>query len=179
MASVFDPLISLSRQPIMEDDIDWIVDQLDNGPDSSAAILGGTFVESILKDLIIANLVESSSGHGALFKRNGPLSSFDSLILIAYSFGLIDKERRQDLDAIRQLRNAFAHAPRKLHFEMPEVAAVCDTLRAARRWVHPKRDLSTPRKKLSACVGLIALEMIMDIAKAAMRKDGIAPSPGK
>jgi DNA-binding MltR family transcriptional regulator len=114
MVSVFDPLIALSRHRISADEAMWIIEQLENGTDSSAAILGATLAETVLKDLLLATFIPSKSGHQNLFRRNGTLANFESSIHLAYALGLISKAALHDLTAIRHIGNAFAHAPATL-----------------------------------------------------------------
>lgn len=55
-----------------------------------------------------------------LFER-GALSTFDARINIAYAFSLISKQHRDDFRLIKEIRNAFAHAPRSLSLSRPDL----------------------------------------------------------
>jgi len=52
-----------------------------------------------------------------------PLGSFSARIATAYSLGLISKEERDDLDCIREIRNAFVHQPTSPSFSDDPIAA--------------------------------------------------------
>ena len=177
MASVFDPLIALASKPIRQDDAMWMISQLDTGSDTSIVLLGGAFIENVLRDAVAANLVESESGHKVLFRRNGPFSNFDSLILIAYAIGVIDKETRHDLTAIRHIRNAFAHAPRELSIGMVEITAVCDSMHVARGALG--ESSTTPQKRLSYCIKALILLLMSKAFLAKYKPDAAGPLPGK
>lgn len=59
-----------------------------------------------------------------MFGFDGVLGTFSSKITMAYSLGLLGDKDHDRLEALRALRNAFAHARRGLSFETPEVKAV-------------------------------------------------------
>src|SRR6266446_9705469 len=67
-----------------------------------------------------------------IFRFEGPLGSFSSRIEIAHLFGLIDDMTRDQLDTIREMRNACAHTRRNITFEVPELGNV------ARRLYYPR-----------------------------------------
>jgi hypothetical protein len=178
MASVFDPLIALTRSPITREDLNWMLDQLDGGKDSIAAIVGGSFAETFLRDAIIVRLVESKSNHRALFTRNGPLSSFDAMILLAYAIGIIDKDTRHDLTAIRIIRNAFAHSPRELSMETQEVKSICDSLNAIKSYP-AGTDVSTPRKQFNRALHVNLALLVTKRLDAEKTRASAPPSSGK
>jgi DNA-binding MltR family transcriptional regulator len=51
-----------------------------------------------------------------LFQNRGPLSDFNSKIMIAEAFGYINKNFADELHVMRQIRNTFAHAKIPLTF---------------------------------------------------------------
>jgi len=53
--------------------------------------------------------------------RGGPFSSFYSNIIFAKTLGLIDRSISSDLDAIRRIRNAFAHTSLPIDFSTPDI----------------------------------------------------------
>src|SRR5262249_47141854 len=80
-----------------------------------------------------------------LFTGNGALASFSSRIQVASALGLLTREQRANLDYIREIRNAFAHATKPIRFATPEIKAVCALLvihspvAQQRGWKHPRR----------------------------------------
>ena len=63
-----------------------------------------------------------------IFSGFGPLSSFSAKILMAYALGVINRRTRANLEHIKELRNAFAHASKPLSFRTLEVKAVAQLL---------------------------------------------------
>jgi hypothetical protein len=57
------------------------------------------------------------TARGDLTNEKGPLSTFNSKIIAAYAFGLIDETTRKNLNIIRTIRNAFAHSKRLIDFD--------------------------------------------------------------
>lgn len=84
-------------------------------------------VEDSLREILAANLPCSDN---ELFADRGLLSTIDSRCRLAYAMGLIDKDAKDDLDTIRQLRNAAAHALSDFSFEEPAIANVAMLIRA-------------------------------------------------
>lgn len=57
-----------------------------------------------------------------LFEGYGPVATFSAKIDIAYAFGIIDQDTRQTLNALREIRNAFAHNTAGVHFGHQDIA---------------------------------------------------------
>jgi hypothetical protein len=64
----------------------------------------------------------SSSLQKDLFDSNGPLSSFSSKSKLAYALGMIGAEAFSDLDAVRRIRNQFAHSTTVVDFIDPQLS---------------------------------------------------------
>jgi hypothetical protein len=47
----------------------------------------------------------------------GPLATLSNRSVMAYALNLIDRETLTELDAIRRIRNEFAHQPRLTYFK--------------------------------------------------------------
>jgi DNA-binding MltR family transcriptional regulator len=58
-----------------------------------------------------------------LVADNGPLGSFYSRIAMGYALGIHDNNMRNDLNIVRNIRNAFAHSRKSIQFDHPAVAA--------------------------------------------------------
>lgn len=63
-----------------------------------------------------------------MFSNNGPLSTFSGKIAMAYRLEIIDEQTRDELDDIREMRNACAHSFFPISFNLPELAKVCRRL---------------------------------------------------
>jgi hypothetical protein len=97
--------------------------------DRGAAILLGTNVENALQTAIDRNLVVREDVYGPLFHpSSGSLNSFEAKIRIGYAMGIYGDQHKNNLDCIKVIRNAFAHAVNPISFETAEVKAVCNLM---------------------------------------------------
>ena len=67
--------------------------------------------------------LESNNAIERVFGVTGPLSTFSNRVLIAYHLGWIKEDIRNKLEALRKLRNAFAHRAFKLSMTDPEIVS--------------------------------------------------------
>src|SRR6266404_3362168 len=103
--------------------------QLAQADARTAAIVGAGFVEHELARAILARLrYLSPSEHNRLFDGYGALSSFAQKIDIGYALGIYDKVERKELEAIKAVRNEFAHNLRIRTFRHPKVRKECRSL---------------------------------------------------
>jgi DNA-binding MltR family transcriptional regulator len=99
-----------------------IMDALREEGDRSAAIVASSLLESALEKILIAAMRQSDPRLvGQLFENRGPLSDFNGKILIGVAFGAISVQMGEHFQAIRHVRNAFAHSRLPISFETPEV----------------------------------------------------------
>lgn len=78
-------------------------------PDRVIAIVGAAYLDSLLEELLRAVFIEDSEEADKLLKPDRPLGSTGARYQLAYCFGLIEKQERDDLQTIAKIRNAFAH----------------------------------------------------------------------
>lgn len=57
-----------------------------------------------------------------IFESFGPLSTFNTRILMAYALGLLNDDTFKELEAMRKIRNEFAHAITLVDFETEKIA---------------------------------------------------------
>jgi hypothetical protein len=76
----------------------------------SAVVLGAERINVGLETLLKKFLRPCPNEKDPLFSSDAALGSFSRRIELAYRLGLIDSKFKQSLDAIRRLRNDFAHA---------------------------------------------------------------------
>ncbi|HEX4556399.1 MAG TPA: hypothetical protein VH249_20585 [Xanthobacteraceae bacterium] len=93
--------------------------------DRGAAVLLGCHIELCLRYAIRNNLSQLENIQKLLFRSVGPLRSFEAKIRLGYGLGLFGPETKNNLDCIKGIRNAFAHAIIPITFDTPEVASVC------------------------------------------------------
>lgn len=77
--------------------------------DRACVILGAARLDILLKQLIGAVLLPSTSSSDELLDGDSPLGTFSSRIQISYRLGLLDAEFIRALNLIRRIRNEFAH----------------------------------------------------------------------
>jgi hypothetical protein len=115
-------LTEISRLSPSNDEIDTLLSEIDTHNHRAAAVLGGAFVEDALEYAIQRRLVILTPKElGSMFEYPGPLSSFGAKIQLGYAIGLYGVIVRKDLDIIRRIRNAFAHAKKPISFDTPQV----------------------------------------------------------
>jgi len=102
-----------------------------------AAILDGVVERTVRKKLVCLNKREEKE----LFDGTGPLATFSARIRIGYALGLFDRFIRDDLETIREIRNAFAHTKKVISFDSAEVSTVCTRLILAE---NVEKQLRTP-----------------------------------
>ena len=83
----------------------------------AAAVMAAAWVDDGLRALLRAYLGRESKLAEAVLAENGPLGTFSTRIKISFLLGLIGEPFRRDLDAIRRVRNDFAHVRTRVSFE--------------------------------------------------------------
>lgn len=129
MTTPLEALVSLSRQnPTPEHFADFQAEIKDEKNNRGVAILLAANAEIALRVAIDRNLVVREDSHKDLFSPRGILSSFDAKIRIGYCMGVYGNVHKNNLDCIRAIRNAYAHAAQPLTFDTAEVKAVCNLM---------------------------------------------------
>jgi hypothetical protein len=105
------------------DDIDAAMLHLGKDGSRGSVVLGCALVEDVLRLALLQRCISlSSDQHDRLFIGGlAPLGAFSSKIRVAHAFGIIGPGVRDDLDHLRELRNAFAHSRFLISLETPEV----------------------------------------------------------
>jgi hypothetical protein len=90
----------------------------------SAAIVAAAYLEDVATLTLLTKMVPlSNNEHDSLFSGSAPLSPFSAKIQMLYAMGIIGKKIKHDLEAIKEIRNAFAHAKMSIDFDTPAIAA--------------------------------------------------------
>lgn len=77
-------------------------------------------VESALQERLLRSFGSAAGGlEQSLFEDRGPLSDFNSKILVAQAFAVISDRLAEDMQRIRKIRNCFAHARIDVGFDEP------------------------------------------------------------
>ena len=120
-----------SNEPMTDDDIQYLLRQFKlKDSDRSAAVMGGAVVDRVLLDRLMFSFRPMQKEHrDRLTTGDGaPLATLSARTKIAFALDIITPIERDEIDCIREVRNAFAHSIRGLTFDNPEVAALCDHL---------------------------------------------------
>ena len=106
-----------------KDDLVETLHALAKQADTSYVIVATTALEELLETAVKTKMRDglSKKVHNQIFGGYGSLSTFAAKIDIAYALEIIGDDLRGDFDAIRAIRNAFAHARKTVHFGSPEL----------------------------------------------------------
>jgi len=106
---------------------------------------------------------------GKLFENAGPLATFYAKINFGFAFGLFGPKTRADLNWIRDIRNAFAHATTSISFQSPEVLEACGQIHTKPRDPGPldPGTLDLPEMQYLGA----AQQLSMDLLKIATRDE--------
>jgi len=90
--------------------------------DRGCVILVVTAIEDALSEALKRRFVAlSASEEKALYSFNSPLGTFSSRIQMAHALGIVDAKGRDQLNLMRAMRNACAHARTDISFETPQL----------------------------------------------------------
>jgi hypothetical protein len=110
-------------------DIKQLTVSLQKDSDRTVGIVLSTIVEDSLREILIKNMRKLNTEEmSRLFSFEGIAGTFSAKICVAFAFDLIGPDTRDDLDAIREIRNQFAHSTQLISFKNEHVANVCKSL---------------------------------------------------
>jgi DNA-binding MltR family transcriptional regulator len=112
-------------------DISGLAEELKRQSDRSLITLAASFLDDALAYRISKRFcfAPEDKEYSFCFRFEGPLGTFSSRLEIAALFGIIDDETYQELDIIRELRNACAHCKHPITFDTAQIANVANRLR--------------------------------------------------
>ncbi|MGA3949196.1 MltR family transcriptional regulator [Ralstonia nicotianae] len=141
---------------------------LSDETDRGAALMAAAFIDDRLKILLERKLVAAPKIVSPIFEFNGALGTFSSRIDMAYLLGLLPKNARQDLHAIRKIRNEFAHTASPISFDDERVAGKCNALK-----FHGVREAAEPGSKFRRS----AMGLMVVITEATIKAERIEARP--
>lgn len=125
-------LRTLSSEVPAPETVEQVLLHLHGRQDREAAIVGASLVESALQERLLRSFDSAAGGlEQCLFEDRGPLSDFNSKILVAQAFAVIPDRLAEDMQRIRKIRNCFAHARIDVGFDEPLIAKEVLELAAA------------------------------------------------
>jgi hypothetical protein len=122
-------LKKLSRQPLTMENFHGLVEEISaTGADRAFAIVWAAVAGDTLRAMIYKKTRSLSlDDRAAIFEGYGPLASFSAKIIIGCSFDMYGPKIRKDLERVKDIKNAFAHARQKItsgQKEQPKSASV-------------------------------------------------------
>jgi hypothetical protein len=95
-----------------------LLDTLRKESDKGLALIGATVMEDILEHCISRKFIRNlgKTRRDDIFDYEGPLGAFSKRIKVAYALGVFNSVVRDELEIIRDIRNAFAHSIIPLSF---------------------------------------------------------------
>lgn len=146
-----DKLRGLTKQFPTPTDLAGTFEALREDTDRSVAMVCAAIAENVLERILVQRLERGGPDLlNQLFNNRGPLSDFQSKILIAHAFGVIPINMASELQRVRHIRNVFAHATIPVTFQTPEIAeemAGFAMLNAMDGVAHPGSERMAPRDK--------------------------------
>jgi len=124
--------------------------ELTSESERGCALLAASHLDFLLEKVLKVKLIGSNKLKKQLFDFNGPLGTFSSRILMAYSLGLISEIRLNDLQTIRKIRNDFGHSPSIISFEDEKIKSLCNNLNLC------TKSNKTSRSKFTTSVSWIS-----------------------
>lgn len=122
-------LSKVASQALDNQEVGRFLVSLSGESDRALAIVSVAYLEDQLKQWLSKALnAEVTGGIEALFQGFGPLSSFSSKIRMTAALGWISKPIEVSLDALRRIRNEFAHRPFITGFDDPKICSYLDSM---------------------------------------------------
>jgi DNA-binding MltR family transcriptional regulator len=124
MASEFDNLAAeLKKQTGLD-----LADVLRSTHAEAAMVVSSLITETLGAALRAKLFVEKKPVNDQMFNKDGLLSTFAQRIDAAHDLKLIDDQTHDDAHLVRRIRNKFAHATKKLHFDSPKTVVLAKQL---------------------------------------------------
>ena len=152
--------------------------------DRSVAIVGAAYMDLVLLEVIGSRLPRRDAAViKELFEDRGQLQPFGARIQLGFLLNAYGVGIYQDLRAIKDIRNAFAHSADAMDFDHPEVARLANGLLLEKKKIKygDQPEPSTPRERYVREVVLLADFLVHDTSlRAAGRgSEQILQIPGR
>ncbi len=114
-----------------------------NESDRGAVLISLSYTEELLEVLLKRKLVPASEKKDTLFDLpNSPVGTLSSKIDLAYRLGLISEEFQSVLNALRRIRNEFAHSFESISLTNNELSNEVNNLYKRFKKLHEFEDLN-------------------------------------
>jgi hypothetical protein len=160
--------------PLNINDYHDVVDHYHGESDRAAIVMAGSFAESYLGTYIREFMVNRDDANDDIARmfESGPLSAWANRIRIAYAFGLIPPDIRDDLHHLKQIRNLFAHSPKPIQVGREDVQTHLKKL-STWKLVHSEEAPAETRDN-DRMVYLFAVGMFVVFAIQTIKKKQVA-----
>lgn len=105
-----------------------VYDVLNGENDLPCILIGTNFLDQLLASLVEQTFIKSSVAQKMLNSNGGCIGTFSARADLAYCLEIINKKQYQDLVAIGEIRNKFAHSHLALSFMDQEIMEKCGKL---------------------------------------------------
>jgi DNA-binding MltR family transcriptional regulator len=142
--------------------------------DRAVAIVGAAYVDVVLLEVIGSRLPRrDESVMKELFEDRGQLQPFGSRIQIGYLLNAYGPGVYQDLRAIKEIRNAFAHSAEAMDFTHADVARLANALNLPKKIQYKGHaEPTTPRERYVRAIELLADLLLHDMTLRAAGRRG-------
>ena len=149
-----------------DDKINEFLGALRTENDRGAALTAAAFAETLLDGILKSFLADKPETHELTNGFAAPLGTFAAKIKLVYVLGLIDDELQSSLDAIRRLRNKWAHEWMPVSFDSDNVDKLVDAMPLNPLLDElPKPNSVRARFDQRVAVLLLELTMIPDVIR--------------
>lgn len=104
--------------------------QLLSETDRGMCLLAVGKIDTVLMEILQKKLLGTKSLKRDLFGSNGPLGTLSSRLKLSYSLGILSQSHYREADAIRQIRNKFAHSDKPINFDSLEIVELSNNLKS-------------------------------------------------
>ena len=112
------------------DDLNSLLESLWNLDDRGLVLALAAFAEDTLGMLLVAYLGDTKQAKDLIVNFSAPLGSFSTRIKAAFAIGLLHREQYDDLELLREIRNAFAHDWQGVSFERDQIKSFVRSMHA-------------------------------------------------
>ena len=123
----------MSKKPEKTFDLNSFSERLSSESDRACRVLGAALLDWKLEQLFHRKFVKFEKD---LLEQGCPLSSFSVRIKLGRAINWISEDVCSDLDAIRNIRNEFAHSfDHELSFSTQSITSRCQNLKTAQAFI--------------------------------------------
>ena len=120
-------------------------------------------IDEIIKRIVSKKMVSVSNKKELLLNKMQPLSSFSAKIEFCFRLGVISETLKDDLNALRKMRNKYAHDLNDISLEDPEMSEIINKILAKCPMIEHNSKNGSPeptnRKRIEGFVGAVLITL--------------------